>query len=805
MSAKSETTARDLASQMTAKVERAGTHRREFLSTTAVVGGAMVLGFWLPRDAKAAVQPGASWYRDHETPEINAWIVIAPDDSVTIRIGQTELGQGVWTACAMMIAEELQCDWSKVRGEYASANRDAREKAPAWTLKNPAGEAPTNPFGGGGMGDLPATNETISWTGVYRRMTTHRSGSVKMNLYYYQMAGAEARERLLLAAAETWGVQPSELAARDSLITHAPTGRTLRYGEVARRAAQIQHPNPRAIKIKGAHEFTLLGTEQKNLDVPSKVTGEAVYANDVKVRGAVYACAKACPVWQGDVRSYDFEAIRKRPGVHSVVQFPKPDPALIRHRHFSGGIAVIADTWWRAKTALDALPIEWEYPPYTHLNTADMQAALFGSMKGAGRVVVEQGDFDGALAKATKVVEASYTVPYLPRARMEPGNATVLVTAERVDIWIGDQSPQETRFSASQITGIPQENVFVHTTHLGGGFGRNGNGPQAEQAVMVAKALKGRPVKFLWTREEDWSVGTTYRAMGAARLRAGLDAEGWPVALEIRTAMDEGGSSPSRGLVPPGYFSPNLRVSNHFVKFHVPVSTRRATGSPANVFYLESFIEELAHTAGKDPYLYRRELIARNDFVFKDDWLSALDMAAEMSGWGKPLPEGWARGIAIDDRRADRRHEEVCTVVAMVCTVSVNRSGQVRLERVDVAFDQGFGFVNPLSVKKQIEGQIYWGYDDAMHQEFTVKDGRMVQDNFHNFTISRMNEYPPKVNIAFFKTNHWLEGVGEEAMAHIPPAIVNAVFHATGKRVRDLPLRNHDLSTEPSSGGRTSG
>lgn len=377
---------------------------------------------------------------------------------------------------------------------------------------------------------------------------------------------------------------------------------------------------------------------------------------------------------------------------------------------------------------------------------------------------------------------------------MEPGNATVLVTDDRADIWVGDQSPQETRFSVAQIAGLPQENVHVHLTHLGGGYGRNGNGPQAEQAAMIAKALKGRPVKLQWTREEDWAVGTTYRAMGAAQLKAGLDAEGWPIALEVRTAMDEGGSAPSRGLNPPGYFAPNVRVTNHFAKFHVPVSTRRATGSPANVFYVESFMEELAHAAGKDPYHYRRELIARNDFVFKEDWLRALDMAAEMSGWGKPLPDGWARGIAIDDRRGNRRHAEVCTVVAMVCTVSVSRQGRVRLERVDVAFDQGFGFVNPLSVRKQIEGQIYWGYDDAMHQEFTVKDGRMVQNNLDTFPISRMDEYPPVVNIAFFKSNHWLEGVGEEAMSHIPPAMVNAVFHITGKRVRDLPLKNHDLS-----------
>jgi len=783
---------------MTAQIETAGMDRREFFITTAAVSGALVVGCGWPRrgDAVGVTTPAAPWYRESTIPEINAWIVIAPDDTVTIRISQTELGQGVWTACAMMISEELQCDWNKVRGEYASANRDAREEAPAWTLKNPAGPepSPTDPRAGGGEGDLPATNERVSWTGVYRRMTTNRSASVKANLYFYQLAGAEARERLLLAAAERWEVPTSELTGKDSIITHAATGRTVRYGEVATRAATLEHPNPETITIKSAHEFTLMGTERKNLDVPLKVTGEAVYAIDVKVPGTLHACAKACPVWGGDVKSYDFDAIREMPGVHSVVQFPRPDPGLIRGRHFSGGVAVIADSWWRAKTALDALPLEWEYPPYTHLNTENMQQALVEAIDEPGQLIYQQGNLENSMAQAASVVEANYDVPYLARARMEPGNATVLVTDDRVDIWIGDQSPQETRFSASQITGIPQEQVHIHSSHLGGGYGRYGNGPQAEHAVMVAKALKGQPVKTQWTREEDWSVGTTYRAMGVARLHAGLDEDGYPIAMDIRAAADQTASSPHRSLVPPGYFFPNLRVTNHFADFHVPCGTRRATGSPSNVFFVESFIEELAHAAGKDSYEYRRELISRNDFLFKEDWLRALDIVAEMSGWGTPLPEGWARGIAIDDRRYDREKPDVCTIAAMVCTVSVSKAGVVRLERVDVAFDEGFGFVNPLSVRKQIEGQVAWGWNDVMHQGFTVRGGRMEQNNFHDFPVSRMSEYPREVNIRFFKTNHWLEGVGEEAMAQIPPAIVNAIFHATGKRVRSLPLRKHDLS-----------
>ena len=538
-----------------------------------------------------------------------------------------------------------------------------------------------------------------------------------------------------------------------------------------------------------------MGTERKNLDVPSKVTGEAVYAIDVKVPGTLYACAKACPVWGGDVKSYNFNAIRNRPGVHSVVQFPKPDRGLIRDRQFSGGVAVVADSWWHAKTALDAMPIEWEYPPYTHLNTENMQQALIHAMKEPGRVLYQRGNVEAAMAGAVKVVEATYDVPYLARARMEPGNATALVTDDRVDIWIGDQSPQETRFSASTDRRRSSgERVRPHHTP------RRGLWPKRQRTAGRARRDGGQSTQ-----------GTTGEA--AVDPRGGLvgrhdlscDGRGphpcWPRPGRISDShgpacgcRSERGAAPERGLIPPAYFVPNLRMSNHFADFHVPCSTRRATGSPSNVFFVESFIEELAHAAGKDPYEYRRALISRSTIVFKDDWLKALDIVAEMSGWGKPLPEGWARGIAIDDRRNNREEADVCTICAVVCTVSVSKAGAVRLERVDVAFDEGFGFVNPLSVRKQIEGQVAWGWNDAMHQEFTVKDGRMEQSNFHDFPVSRMREYPREVNIRFFRTNHWLEGVGEEAMAQIPPAIVNAVFRVTGKRVRSLPLRKHDVS-----------
>ena len=763
--------------------------RREFLSTVTAAHGAFVLGFWVPRDAGA--QTLGQDLR--AIPEINAWIVIDPDDTVTIRIAQTELGQGVWTSNAMMVCEELQCDWSKVRQEYASVNRDAREKAPEWTLKVP-GNGATDPAGGGEptFGNRDRTGVSGIPDSLYRRMRTNAASSVKDGRYYLQLAGAEARERLLLAAASLWNVPVAELTARDSRITHARSGRTTTYGALAGRAAGTPHPHPETIAIKPPDKWTLMGTEQKNRDVPLKITGQTVYGIDVRVPGMKWAAVKACPVYGGDVKRYDFGAIRSMPGVRSAVQFPIPDPALCRGRVFSGGVAVIADTWYQAKVALDRMPVEWNIPPeLATVDTAGMHADLVTALDNAGNVRVNHGDVDAGFARAAKIVEATYSTPYLARARMEPGNATVLVTDDRVDIWIGDQSPQETRFSASKITGIPEQNVYLHMCHLGGGFGRNGNGPQAEQAIMIANANRGVPIHMLWTREEDF-IGTTYRAMGVARLKAGLDADGWPIALDVRTSMQQGGFGPDASFdVTSRYFVPSYRYSFHTTKFHVPVGTRRGVGQAAHEFYRETFINELAHAAGKDPYRYRRELIARTNLPYKNDMIKALDMAADMSGWGTPLPRGTARAIALEERGAEGN--AMATISAMVHTVSVSREGKVRLERVDVAHDSGFGLVNPLSVKKQLEGQITWFYNDAMHQATTIRDGHVVENNFNTFPLSRISEDPPEINVRFFPTGHWLIGMGHDRATSVQSAIGDTIFQITGKRLRDLPYGKHDL------------
>ncbi len=777
-------------------LSKPGLSRRDLLSTAAAATGALVVGFWMPQRASGQIidPEGATWAREPDTKEINAWVVVAPDDSVTIRIAQTELGQGVWTSNAMMIAEELQCDWSKVSPQYASVNRDGREMAPEWTLEV-MGKGATDPFGGGEpeFGQRSRTGSEGIPNSLYRRMRTNAAASVKDGRYYLQLAGAEARERLLLAAATSWGVPVEELSSANSVITHRPTGRTTTYGKVAPLAALMPHPHPERIRIKPPAEWTLMGTEQKNLDVPLKVTGKTIYGIDVRLPGMKWAAVKTCPVYGGTAKNYDFERIRSQPGVISALNIPIPDPSLIRGHVFSGGVAVVAESWYQAKTALDKMPIEWDVPPaHAALNTTSIRAALIAALDQPGRVRANLGDCDSAFSRSARIVEATYSTPYLPRARMEPGNATVLVTDDRVDIWIGDQSPQETRYSASRITGIPEENVYLHMCHLGGGFGRNGNGPQAEQAIYIANQNRGTPIHLLWTREEDF-IGTTYRSMGVARLRAALDPEGWPIAIEVRTAMDEKAPGAIAAFDKASrYYAPNYRFSTHSAAFHIPVGTRRGVGEPAHDFYRESFMDELAHVAGKDPYLYRRELISRTDLPYKADMIKALDTAAEMSGWSTALPQGVARAIALEERGAEGGGH--ATISAQVHTVAISKQGELRLLRVDVAHEEGFGLVNPLSVRKQIEGQITWFYNDTMLQACNVTDGRIAENNFDRFPLARINENPPEIHITFFKTGHWLRGMGHDRGTSVQSGIADAIFLITGKRYRDLPLRNHDLT-----------
>jgi isoquinoline 1-oxidoreductase beta subunit len=818
---------------MTLKMDKADKpmeiDRRQFLTTTAVVGGGMALGFWLPGKAHGAITPVTAttaiqpqnWYRDPVVPEINAWFTIGPDDTVTIRCQNVDIGTSIPTTNAMIVADELQCDWQKVKIEFASPNRDATEKAPAWTLAIPGGGNAHDPAGGGkptfgGEGGGEGGDE-----GVYRRMGVGSSGNVRESRYYLQYAGAEGRERLLLAAANEWKVPVTELVAKDSVITHARSKRRTTYGAIAAKAAALPLPDPSKIRIKAVDKWTLMGTEQANREVPAKVTGACKYASDMRLPGMLYATVKCCPAWGGDVKSFNFDAVKNMPGVHSVVRLPLDKSGAAKEiggrttkdGFYSGGVAIIADSWWHAHKALEAMPIEWDRGAGTGVDTKQVWDSHMAALKAPGKVIVDHGNVDMAMSQGAKVIEAVYSVPYVRRGRMEPGNALVLVTDNRLDMWVGDQQPQRSLQNAAMLTGLPIKDCYLHMTPLGGGYGSSGNGPQAEHAVFVANTVRGRPVLTMWSREEDWGVGTTHSPLHIARCRAAVDRDGWPIAMELDYVQTIGGAWPadSRGIAMPPYWMPHYRLNQHIATSHIVAGRVRSTGARPNAFYLETFIDELAHAAGKDPLQYRRELIARNPpenkvdrfkgtgiggFRYRDDWLRALDQVAKLSQWGRKLPEGWAQGLAIDDRRrgvgvGNGRQGTLC---AAVHTVEVTKRGQLRLHRSDVVFDQGFSLINPLTVRKNVEGQIAWGFSDAMYQEVTFKDGGAIEVNFDTYPVSRMHEYPREVNIEWIKTGKWIEGAGEEAIPTVTPAIYNAIFKITGKRIRSVPLKHHDLS-----------
>jgi isoquinoline 1-oxidoreductase beta subunit len=735
-------------------------NRREFVVTTLTVGGGFALGLVFPKNGAegAAIAPrvsGRPWesLAGKSDIEVGPWLMIAPDDTITIRIGQSEMGQGVITSCAMMVAEELECDWSKVRAEYVSVNRHFRENK------------------------------------VYKRLLTTSSSSVRLGRPYLQQAGASARERLMAAAAQTWSVPRPELTVKDGVITHTSTGRTLRYGQVAEKAAAISLPAEPKIKTPG--QYTLMKKPTMLLDVPPKVDGSATYGIDVRVPGMLYAAPKASPVFRGKVKSYNAGAVRNRPGVHSVVEFEGEE--------IESGVAVVADSYWHAKTALDLLPIQWDEGSHGNDSSEEYFKSSRAMLDEPGaKVVTQQGDPEAVLKNATQVVvvEAIYQVPYLDHAVMEPFNCTAQVTPDRVDIWAGSQSPEEATIDASKITGIPVENIYFHNCFLGGGFGRRGNQDDIRQAVAIAKQLGGRAVKVIWSREETTRHGY-YRPMRTSRFRTALGPDGMPLAWHTRVVgMDEnypGDEQVLRGLHKLPYFVPNQLFDYHLRRTHVPTGPWTSVGRSQNEFFLESFVDELAHAAGKDPYQYRRALLDANpEFPFAKSWIQVLGAVAEKSGWGRRLPPGTGMGIAIGDSRRVTRTE--ITICAVVATVSVSKKGEVRVERFDVAIDSGPFLVNPLAAERQAEMQVVMGLAATLYQEITIEKGRVAQGNFNTLPLLKSREMP-EIRVYFVRaTDDPIAGIGEEVIGWVAPAVCNAIFAVTGKRIRSLPLKKQDLS-----------
>jgi isoquinoline 1-oxidoreductase beta subunit len=718
--------------------------RRSFLVAAASAAGGLAIGVSIPGFASAApLAGGAPWNNDQGAGagEVNAWIVIDPDDTVTIRCAKSEMGEGVLTSLPMIVAEELGCDWTKVRSEYVSPNRNMRENM------------------------------------VYKGMLTGGSSAVRGSRPYLQQAGASARVRLIQAAATRWNVPAAECEAAGGKVTHKPTGRTINYGALAADAAKVtlaKEPD-----IKTPDQFTLIGKSQARLDTKVKVTGEAVFGIDVRLPDMVYAAVVMCPVPGGQVKSYDAGAISKFRGVVSIVPVPN-------------GVAVVADRFWRAKQAALALPVQWDPGKGAGTSSAQFREDYRNALKGPLQNAKSVGDAGKALGQG-KVVEALYEVPYIAHATMEPLNCTVHLQSDRLDIWMGTQAPEVTTGLAAKTLGMTPDKIFVHNCYLGGGFGRRAVNDELLQALAVAKTIS-KPVKLIWTREEDMRHDR-YRPQAAIALKASLGADGMPTAIQAQTAVGSIMKS-LKGLLdfpmPPGvepmaveglvnlpYAVPNLKVDAVLKDTHVPTMFWRSVGSSQNAFAVESFIDELAHAANQDPYQFRRKLLAG-----KEDFLKVLDTLAEKSNWHEKLPPGKGRGIAI--------HESFGTIVGQVAEVSVDAKGKVRCERVVVAVDCGH-VVNPRNVEMQMESGVIYGLTAALYDEITVKDGAIEQGNFDSYQMVKLADSPKiETYLALSGGSKW-GGIGEPGTPPIAPALANAIFAATGKRVRELPFSKTDF------------
>jgi len=710
--------------------------RRQFVVSTLTVAGGFTLGVGVV-PAEAASLSVRPWNDDttRYPGEINAWVVIQPDDTVIIRYGRAEMGQGSFTALPQILAEELECDWAFVKPEYASANRNVRENK------------------------------------VYGTLATGGSRAVRETGVIVQQAGASARERLIAAAAKRWNVPTAECEAAMSRITHKPTGRTFRFGEVAADAAAIKLDKEPA--LKRPDQYKLIGRRLERLDVPLKINGSAKYGIDLEVPGMVRAAVMKCPVFGGTLKSADESKIAARRGVLQVVKL-------------KDAVAVVADRTYRAQAALKALPIEWEVGATATTNSTQFRKAYLDALDQKGADARHDGDVDAAMARAAKVIEATYDVPIIAHAPMEPLNAIAHVQADRVDVWVGTQNADQALAFAAQASGMKPENVYVHNTFSGGGFGRRLGPDEVAQAVAISKAV-GKPVKLVWTREEEIRQGR-YRTQAAIRFKAGFAADGTAIALEMRNSA--GAANPAgvkdgvdpqtlQGLINAAYQLPNYRVISILKNTHVPLGPWRAPGHSQNAFFMESFIDEMAHAAGKDPVQLRRELLAH-----RPDFQQVLDVLVEKGDWGAPMPAGRGRGIAIT--------EAYDSIVGMIVEVTV-KNGQVKADRVVIACDCGT-VVNPRGVETQLEGGMIYGLSAALFGEITIKDGRVEQGNFDTYPVVRFKDAPKtEVYISPTPGKRW-GGVGEPGATVIQPAVTNAIFAATGRRLRSLPVVGQDLN-----------
>ena len=715
--------------------------RRKFIQGAVAAAGSLVVGFHVPFLKDAGAQS--------TTAEINAWVVVQPNDTVVIRIARSEMGQGTLTGLSQLLAEELECDWARVTTEYPTPGQSLERKRP-W-----------GSFGTGGSQGIRGSQD------------------------YVRKGGATARMMLLQAAANEWAVPVAECTVVNGVITHGASKRTATYGKVAAAAAKLTPPTE--VKLKEPKDWKLAGKRLARLDTVDKTTGKQIYGMDLTMPGMLNAAVKDCPVFGGKLKSVDDAAVLKRPGVKKVLRVGE------------SAVAVVADTWWRAKTALDALKIEWDEGPNAKLSSVSFAEVLTAGLDAKDAVVGARiGDAPMAISTAARKIEAVYSYPHQNHACMETMNATVRWTPERCEVWVPTQNGEAAHAAASEAAGLPPAKCEVYKIHLGGGFGRRGATDYVRQAVLIAKQMPGTPIKMIWSREEDMAQGR-FHPVTQCKLVAGLDDKGEITALHMRIS----GQSILAGVAPQnirdgkdpvvfqglnttgvettiGYTFPNLLVDHAMRNPHVPPGFWRGVNLNQNTIYLESFIDEIAHATKQDPLALRRKLMAKHP---KN--LAVLDAVAKRVEWDKPAPKGVFRGLA--------QTMGFGSYVAACAEISINKDGVLKIHRIVAATDSGYA-VNPQQIEAQVEGSFVYGLSAALYQACTVKDGRIEQTNFHDYPTLKLAEMPAVETIIMPSGGFW-GGVGEPTIAVAAPAVLNAIFAATGKRIRDLPLKNHNLKT----------
>jgi isoquinoline 1-oxidoreductase beta subunit len=731
--------------------ERVNISRREFLINSATAGAGFSLGLYLPLSSglvmAEATTPSYIAEAGPGEPEVNAWVVIEPDDTVIIRVARSEMGQGTLTGLAQLVAEELECDWSKVKTVY------------------------------------PTPGQSLARDRVWGSFSTGGSQGIRGSHQYVRKGGAMARAMLIEAAAQQWEVPSSECSVLDSVITHQPSGRTITYGKVAKAAAKVIPPFE--VELKDPKDWKIIGKSVKRLDTADKLTGKQIYGTDLQLPGMLNASIKACPVFGGKLVSFDAKKVSKMPGVKTVVAVE------------DNAVAVVADTWWQANSALDALPITWDKGPNADLSSASIEKMLDEGLSANEAFVGNQvGDAKKALKGDLKKIEATYAYPFQNHATMEPMNATALWNKDRCEVWCPTQNGEAALEATAKAAGLPAGQCEVYKIHLGGGFGRRGAFHDfVTQAVAIAKQLPGTPIKLLWTREEDMQHGH-YHPITKARLTAALDKQGRLQGLHVRISGQSilAAVNPSwmqngvdmftfQSLLPDGdhgisYTVPNLLVDHAMRNPPVPPGFWRGVNVNQNAIYMECFMDELAHAAGKDPLEFRRKLMAKHPKS-----LAVLNAVADKVGWNKPAPKGVHRGLAVCKAFASH--------VAACAEVSVDEQGNLKIHRIVAATDPGYA-VNPQQIEAQIEGSFVYGLSALLYGGCTVKGGNIEQRNFHNYP-SMLISAMPKVEVIVMPSGGFWGGIGEPTIAVAAPAVLNAIFAATGKRIREFPLQDADL------------